>query len=74
VLELKLSPAEALAAVTINAAHSLGLGDSIGSLEPGKSADIVVWSVPTADQIPYWPGADLVQTVVKAGRVVLERD
>jgi imidazolonepropionase len=73
-LALKLSPAEALAAVTVNAAHSLGLGDKIGSLEPGKAADLVIWRVPSADQIPYWPAADLVQTVVKRGRVVLERD
>ncbi len=73
-LALKLTPAEALAAVTVNAAHSLGLGDEIGSLEPGKAADLVVWRVPSADQIPYWPGADLVRTVVKRGRIVLDRD
>lgn len=72
-LELKLSPSEALAAVTINAAHALGRGDDIGSLEAGKVADIVVWQVPSHRQIPYWPGADLVGTVVKGGRVVLER-
>ena len=71
-LALGLSPAEALAAVTINAAHALRLGDEIGSLEPGKVADLVVWGVPTAEQIPYWPGADLVRTVVKRGRIVLE--
>ena len=73
-LALKLSPAEALAAVTVNAAHSLDLGDEIGSLEPGKAADLVVWRVPSADQIPYWPGADLVRTVVKRGRIVLDHD
>lgn len=73
-LALGLTPAEALAAVTINAAHALRLGDEIGSLEPGKAADVVVWAVPTAEQIPYWPGADLVRTVIKRGRVVLERD
>ena len=72
-LELKLSPSEALAAVTINAAHALGRGDEIGSIEAGKAADLAVWRVPTHRQIPYWPGADLVRTVVKAGRVVLER-
>ena len=72
-LELKLTPSEALAAVTINAAHALGRGDDIGSIEPGKAADLVVWRVPTHRQIPYWPAADLVRTVVKAGRVVLDR-
>ena len=72
-LELKLTPSEALAAVTINAAHALGRGDEIGSLEPGKVADLAVWRVPTHRQIPYWPAADLIRTVVKAGRVVLDR-
>ena len=72
-LSLKLSAAEAMAAATINAAHALGLGDEIGSLEPGKQADLVIWRVPEMDQIPYWPGADLVRTVVKNGRIVLDR-
>jgi imidazolonepropionase len=72
-LSLRLSPAEALAAVTINAAHALGLSEEIGSLEPGKAADLVVWRVPTHAQIPYWPGADLVRIVVKRGRIVHER-
>lgn len=71
-LSLRMSPAETLAAVTVNAAHALGLGDEIGSLEPGKAADLVVWRVPTAGQLPYWPGANLVRTVVKRGRIVLE--
>ncbi|HEX5240717.1 MAG TPA: imidazolonepropionase [Candidatus Limnocylindrales bacterium] len=73
-LELGLSPSEALAAVTVNAAHALGLGDDRGSIEPGKLADLVVWRVPTHRQIPYWVGADLVSLVVKSGRVVLERE
>lgn len=72
-LELKLTPSEALAAVTVNAAHALGMGEEIGSLEPGRAADLVVWRVPTHAQIPYWPAADLVRTVVKRGRIVLER-
>ncbi|MBA2717638.1 MAG: imidazolonepropionase [Chloroflexi bacterium] len=70
-LNLRMSPDEVLAAVTINAAQALGLADEIGSLEPGKQADLVVWKVPTSRQIPYWPAADLVRTVVKRGEVVL---
>jgi imidazolonepropionase len=69
-LRLRLTPAEALAAATINAAHAVGLGDSHGALEPGRIADLVVWDVPSHELIPYWVGADLVRTVAKRGRVV----
>ncbi|HET7168847.1 MAG TPA: imidazolonepropionase [Candidatus Limnocylindrales bacterium] len=72
-IALGLSPDEALSAVTINAARALALEDEIGSLEPGKAADIVIWRVPTTARIPYHPGADLVRTVIKRGRVVLDR-
>lgn len=72
-LELGMTPDETLAAVTINAARSLGLDDEIGSIEADKAADLVVWGVPTSIQIPYWPAASLVRTVVKRGRVVLDR-
>ena len=72
-VNLGMSPDEVLAAVTINAARALTLEEEIGSLEPGKSADLVIWRVPTATRIPYHPGAELVRTVVKKGRVVLDR-
>jgi imidazolonepropionase len=72
-LELGLTPDEALSAVTINAAHALGLDEEIGSIEAGKQADLVIWRVPTTTQIPYWPAASLVGTVIKRGRVVLDR-
>ena len=71
-VEMGLTPAEALAAVTINAAHSLGLGSEIGSIEPGKQADLVVWDVPALEQIPYWLGSNRVRTVVKRGRPVFD--
>jgi imidazolonepropionase len=73
VINLGMSPEEALAAVTINAARALLLDHEIGSLEPDKVADLVIWRVPTAADIPSWPGAGLVRTVVKKGRIVLER-
>lgn len=72
-LALRMTPNEALAAVTINAAFALGIGGEVGSLEPGKLADITIWRVPTAAQIPYWPAGDLVRVVVKRGRPVLQR-
>lgn len=70
---LGMSPDEVLSAVTINAAKALLLDEEIGSLEPGKAADIVIWRVPTTVQIPYWPAADLVRAVIKGGRIVLDR-
>lgn len=72
-LQLGLSPSEALAAVTVNAAHALGRGDDLGSIEADRAADLAIWRVPTHRELPYWPGADLVRTVVKGGRVVYER-
>ena len=73
-VEMGLTPAEALVAVTINAAHSVGLGAEIGSLEPGKQADLVIWDVPSIEQLPYWLGTRPARTVVKRGRVVFERN
>jgi imidazolonepropionase len=72
-IEMGLTPAEALAAVTINAAHSLALGAEIGSIEPGKQADLVVWDVPTVEQLPYWLGGAPAHIVIKRGAVAFER-
>ncbi len=72
-VNLRMTPDEVLSAVTINAARAVALEDEIGSLETGKAADVVIWRVPTTSQIPYWPGADLVRTVIKRGRVIAER-
>ena len=55
-VNLGLSPDEALAAVTINAARALSLEDEIGSLEPGKAADLVIWRVPTIGADPVLAG------------------
>jgi imidazolonepropionase len=71
-LNLRMTPDEVLAGVTINAAAALGLAEEIGSLEPGKQADFAIWNVSTSRQIPYWPAADLVRMVVKRGRVVFD--
>ncbi len=72
-LEMGLTPAEALTAVTVNAAHSLGLGDRIGSIEPGKQADLVLWNVPSVDQLAYWIGSRPARVVIKRGEVVFRR-
>ncbi len=72
-LQLRLTPSEALAAATINAAHALGLGESHGALEAGRVGDLVIWDVPRHELIPYWVGADLIRAVVKGGSIVRER-
>ena len=68
--QMRMTPAEALTACTLNAAHSLGLGDRIGSIEVGKQADFVMFDVTDYRQIPYFFGIHLVQATVKRGEVV----
>lgn len=68
--QMKLLPAEVVVAATLNAAHALGRGVEIGSLEPGKQADIVVLAAPNHRHLAYHFGVNLVETVVKRGRVV----
>jgi len=71
--QLGLTPAEALTAATINAAHAVGLGREVGSLEVGKRADLLVLDVPDHRHLAYRIGARIVETVVKDGRVVWRR-
>jgi imidazolonepropionase len=62
-----MTPAEAISAATINAAHAVGLGQSVGSLEPGKRADLIVLEVPSYQHLGYRFGTNLVETVIVAG-------
>lgn len=64
---LKMTPAEALTAATINAAYSLGRGDEIGSLEPGKAADFVIHDAGDYREIAYWFGRETARAVYLAG-------
>ncbi|MCB8954403.1 MAG: imidazolonepropionase [Ardenticatenales bacterium] len=66
-----LTQAQAIAAATVNAAYAIGRGEEIGSLEPGKQADILILNVPDYRQLGYRFGANLAQTVIKQGRVVV---
>jgi imidazolonepropionase len=69
-LQMGLMPAEALAAATINAAHSLGLGDEIGSLEAGKQADLLIHEFTDYRELAYFIAAPLRPRVFIAGREV----
>ena len=71
--QLGLSPAEALAACTVNAAHVLGRADRIGRLEPGYAADIVLLDAPDWRYLAYHLGGEHVAVVVKEGEVAWER-
>ena len=68
-----MSPAEAITAATVNAAYAIGRGKTLGSLEPGKQADIIILDVETAAQIPYFFGTNLVRTVIKNGKIIQGR-
>lgn len=68
---LKITPAQALAAATINAARAIRREHLIGSLEPGKQADLLILSVSDYRQLAYRFGGSLVRTVIKKGVVYL---
>lgn len=70
---MRLSPAEAITSATINAAHALNRANDIGSLEVGKRADIIVLDVPDYRFLSYRFGVNLIDSVIKDGRVVVER-
>jgi len=67
--QMKMSPAEAITAATINAAYSLGLGDEIGTLESGKRADFVVHDCGDYRELGYFAGILLPVAVYVEGRL-----
>jgi len=71
--QMRMTPAEAITAATINAAHSLGLSDRLGSLEEGKQADIVLMNVADYREIPYFFGVNHCVMTVKKGTILLNR-
>lgn len=68
--KMRMTPAEAITASTINAAAALGLDKKIGSLEYGKRADIIVLDTPRHAHIPYKFGTNLCACVIKDGKIV----
>ena len=72
--KLRMTPAEALVAATINAAHSIRMAHTIGSIEPGKKADLLILDVKDYRSLANRFGSNLVDTVVKNGRVEVRQD
>ena len=70
-LKYRMTPEEVLTAVTLNAAAAINRADRIGSIEPGKQADLVIWDAPDLDYICYRLGSNLVSQVVKRGEAVV---
>lgn len=67
--QMKMTPAEALAASTINGAWSLGMADRKGSIEPGKDADLAVFDAQDYREIAYWAGANRCRLTILNGQV-----
>lgn len=71
--KMRMTPAEAVTASTINAAAALGLDKKVGTIERGKRADLIVLDIPGHAHLPYKFGTNLCSRVVKDGKTVWER-
>ena len=71
-LQYKMTAAESLSAVTVNAACALDRGGKIGQLKAGFPADIVLWNMSDYRELPYHYGVNLVDKVIKRGKIVSE--
>jgi imidazolonepropionase len=70
---MSMTPAEVIVASTVNGACALGLLDRIGTLEPGKDADLIVLDAEDYRELPYWFGMNPIAVTIKRGRIVYER-
>jgi imidazolonepropionase len=71
-LKMGMKPAEVISAATINAAHAIGRGNEIGSIEVGKKADITIFNVSNFMKLQYFFGINHTDTVIKNGRIVVK--
>jgi imidazolonepropionase len=70
--QMRMTPAEAIVATTINAAHAINRAKEVGSLEVGKKADVLVLDVPNHKFLGYRYGVNLIDKVLKNGKPVVE--
>jgi len=69
---MRMTPAEAIVATTINAAHAINRAQTVGSLEAGKKADVIVLNVPNHKFLGYRFGTNLIDKVMKNGELVVD--
>jgi imidazolonepropionase len=68
---MKMLPAEAIHATTINGAYAMGLGDVLGSISRGKIANVFITKeIPSVEFFPYAFGSDLIDTIILSGRII----
>lgn len=70
-IKMKLSPEEALTALTINGAAAVGRAGKIGSIDVGKKADMILLKFPSYKFLPYHVGMNVVDSVVKDGTIYI---
>jgi imidazolonepropionase len=71
-LKMGMTPAEVIPAATINAAHAIGRGNEIGSIEVGKKGDITIFNVSNFMKLQYFYGINHTDTVIKNGQIVVK--
>jgi imidazolonepropionase len=71
--QMKMSPAEAIAAATINGAHALRMSARKGSIEPGKDADFAIFAVRDHRELCYWFGSNLCAMAIAGGETIAPR-
>jgi len=69
----KLTPAEALLGVTLNAAKALNIDDKVGSIAVGKQADLVFWDIQSPAELSYQMGGNPCIQVIKKGKVIISK-
>ena len=68
-IQMNMTPNESLTAATLNSAYSIGENKNRGSLEPGKYADLVIWTLKRYESIMYQIGTNQISTVIKNGKI-----
>jgi imidazolonepropionase len=71
--QMRMTPAEAITAATVNGAYSLGIADNLGTLDEGKQADIVLMDVADYRELPYFFGINHCVVTIKKGNIVINR-